>query len=226
MAMRLTGDFASQLADQHFGNGQPGGVLDHHLPLADAVREQGDARLVAVDHATEGEAATGARGQHVTVDKARVPFVGNFAQPDLIAHAAKTRSLGAGTIVGSGTIANAEKNITAINDFIHHHEQQENLALQRREQQLNQAKEERERRAAEDYNDRFNRITLVIALIAIFGVIPSFWVDFGGDTNRTAISELLHLDAELSFIVLILISVIMMLFSVGWYYYEFHRRRK
>ncbi|MCA9986178.1 MAG: ATP-binding protein [Anaerolineales bacterium] len=125
-----------------------------------------------------------------------------------------------------GTIANAEKNITAINDFIHHHEQQENLALQRREQQLNQAKEERERRAAEDYNDRFNRITLVIALIAIFGVIPSFWVDFGGDTNRTAISELLHLDAELSFIVLILISVIMMLFSVGWYYYEFHRRRK
>ena len=125
-----------------------------------------------------------------------------------------------------GTIANAEKNITAINDFIHHYEQQESLALQRREQQMNQEKGEQERRAAEEYNDRFNRITLIIALIAILGVVPSFWVDFGGATNETAISELFGLSENASFAILILISVVMIAVTVSWIYGVFRSQRK
>jgi 2-keto-4-pentenoate hydratase/2-oxohepta-3-ene-1,7-dioic acid hydratase in catechol pathway len=34
-----------------------------------------------------------------------------FDFPRLIAHAAKTRPLGAGTIIGSGTVANADRNV-------------------------------------------------------------------------------------------------------------------
>jgi fumarylacetoacetate (FAA) hydrolase len=50
-------------------------------------------------------------GEHFGAPQAGVDMQFNFAQ--LVAHAARTRPLGAGTIVGSGTIANQDESLGA-----------------------------------------------------------------------------------------------------------------
>jgi hypothetical protein len=58
----------SQLANEHFRNRKPGWIFDHDLPLANAVRQEGDPRGVAVDHPAEGEAPAGTGCENVAVD--------------------------------------------------------------------------------------------------------------------------------------------------------------
>ena len=117
-----------------------------------------------------------------------------------------------------GQIENAEKNIAAVNDFLHHNEQQRNLAIRERDQRQREEIAHQQQEQAEARNGRLTLIGLGLAVIASFSVIPSMWIDFYGGADTTSIAQTFGISYGVSqFLLFVCTGFVLLSISVSFF---------